>query len=139
MMRSDVKQARIHIHAYSLDANISTNASQFNATVWLRAGKERQPETALHQFPFHMPKLAVVVTTWRPRDCIPRVEHLRSYDIMPQTHSQNTPQATIQRTNATVQLWQDRLHYTVRRPMTTGRLLYNTRPAAFNYSATKHT
>jgi hypothetical protein len=125
--RSDAKLARIHIHASSPYANISSKTSRSAATVWLRAGKERQPETAIHRLPFHMPEPDVFVATWRPRECIPRVKtHLKSYGIMPQTHLQN-----IHRTEAIVQLWQDRLQYTVRRHVTTGKLMHNTRPAVF--------
>jgi hypothetical protein len=89
MTRNDAKPTRIHSHKSSSDANISSRTLQLAATVWLRAGKERQPKTILHRLPFHMPEPAVVVT-------IAQVEnHLRSYGIMPQTHLQITPNTSI--------------------------------------------
>jgi len=129
--RSDANPAEIHNHAFTSDTIISLNTLQPAATVWLRAGQERQPQIVLHQLPFYKPEPAVVVTTWRPRDCNPQVDkHLRSYGIMPQTHLQNPQHSTIQRTEAIVHLWQDRLQYTVRRRFVTiGRILH-TRPAA---------
>jgi len=42
-----------------------------------------------------------------------------------------TIHAAIPRTYVTVMLWQDRLQYTARRLVTTGRPLHNTRPAVF--------
>ena len=61
--RSDAKPAGIHSHASTSDAIISSNTLQPVATVWLRTGKERQPQVVLHRLPFHRPEPAVVVTT----------------------------------------------------------------------------
>jgi hypothetical protein len=113
---------------------------QLVATVWPRAGKERQPETVLHRVPFHMPEPAVVATTWHPHDCIPQVEkYLRSLGTMPPLHFTNPQKIDIQRTKATTEFLRNRLKYPIQRSTSTNKLPHSTLTAAFSTISYDHT
>jgi hypothetical protein len=130
--RSDAKPSGIHKYASLSDANKHLNTLQPDATIWSRADKERQPGNVPHRLPFHKPDLAVVDTTWRPRDCIPQVEkHLRSLGSMP-LHFTNPQKTDIRRTTTTTELMRNCLQYPVQRSTTTGRLPHSTRTAALS-------
>ena len=104
------------------EINISETTKQPVATVRLSEDKERQLITAIHRLPVlpvHSPEPAVAHTTWRPRDCIPKVEiHLRPYGIMPHTHFSNLLQTVTPREAVTPGLLQHQPHPSVRRSTT---------------------
>ena len=113
---SDPQLAGIPYHITTSEFIISETTMQPAATVWLSEDKERRSDTVPHRLPVHKPEPAVARTTWRPRDCIPKVEiHPRPYGIMPHSHPTNRHQAATQWTKVTPELLHDRLQSPVRR------------------------